>query len=127
MKCRRTIQVLAAALFLLAAMSALAADKGNKAKVTVLDPVMVNGKTLAAGEYTVTWEGSGSDVQVSFLRGKKVVATASAKVQPRDVAYDSTAYVTKKDGSGVALIEIRPEGRKEALQLGGSEVASGQQ
>ena len=127
MKHMKTMQALAAVLLLLFAVSALAADKGNKTTVTVLDPVMLNGKMLAPGDYTVTWEGSGSDVQVSFLRGKKVVATASAKVESRDVAYGSTAYVTKKDGSGLDLVEIRPEGKKQALALSGSETASGQQ
>ena len=127
MKHMKTMQVLAAALLLLLAVSALAADKSNKAKVTVLDPVMVNGTTLAPGDYTVTWEGSGTDVQVTFLRGKKVVATAAAKVESRDVAYGNTAYVTKKDGSGLDLIEIRPEGKKQALALSGSETAAGQQ
>ncbi|HYX67877.1 MAG TPA: hypothetical protein VE825_01990 [Terriglobales bacterium] len=127
MKYTKTMQALAAALLLLFAVSALAADKGNKTTVTVLDPVMVNGKTLTPGDYTVTWEGSGSDVQVSFLRGKKVVATASAKIETRGVAYSNTAYVTRKDGSGLALVEIRPEGRNQALALSGSETASGQQ
>jgi hypothetical protein len=127
MKYTRTMQALTAAILLLFAVSALAVDKGNKTTVTVIDPVMVNGKTLTPGDYTVTWEGSGSDVQVSFLHGKKVVATASAKIEPRDVAYDNTAYVTKKDGNGLDLVEIRPEGKKEALALSGSETASGQQ
>lgn len=126
MKHTKTMLTLAA-LLLLFAVTALAADKGNKTKVTVIDPVMVNGKTLAPGDYTVTWDGSGSDVQVSFLRGKKVVVTAAAKVEPRDVAYGNTAYVTKKDGNGLDLIEIRPEGRKQALALSGSESATGQQ
>jgi len=127
MKFTRTMQALAVVVLLLFAGSVLAADKGNQTRVTVLDPVMVNGKTLAPGEYKVTWEGSGSDVQVTFLQGKKVVATASAKVQPRDVAYDNTALVTRRDGNGLNLIEIRPQGRKEALALSGSESASGQQ
>lgn len=127
MKYARTMQVFAAAILLLVAGSALAADKGNQTKVTVLDPVMVNGTTLAPGEYKVTWEGSGGEVQVTFLQGKKVVATAQAKVQARDVAYENTALVTKQDGKGLDLVEIRPQGRKEALALGGSESAKVQQ
>lgn len=127
MKHTRIMQALAAAVLLFVAVGALAADKGNRTTVTVYDPVMVNGKTLTPGDYNVTWEGSGPDVQVSFLQGKKVVATASAKIEPRDVEYGNTAIVTKRDGNGLDLVEIRPGGKKQALALGGSENASGQQ
>lgn len=120
MKYSNTMRALVAAMSLLFATGALAAGKGNKTSVTVPGPVMVNGKTLAPGEYKVTWEGSGSDVQVTFLQGKKVVATASARIEPRDFAYSSTAIVTKQDGNGLDLVEIRPQGMREALTLGGS-------
>lgn len=127
MKHRRTVQGLALSILLLVAASALAADKGNATKMTVLDPVMVNGTTLAPGDYKVTWDGSGADVQVTILQGKKVVATVPAKLEPRDVAYGNTAIVTQHDGNGLDLVEIRPQGRKEALALGGAQSAKVQQ
>lgn len=126
MKFPKTMQALAVVVLMLFAVSTLAA-KSNRTTVTVSDPVMVNGKTLASGQYTVTWEGSGDQVQVSFLQGKKVVATASAKLVQADVAYDSSALITKQDGNGLNLVAIQPRGSKQSLALSGSESMSGQQ
>lgn len=127
MKCTKIAQTVAAALVLLMAAGAWAADKGNSTTVRIFDAVMVNGKTLAPGDYKVTWEGSGSEVQVSFLQGKTVAATATAKVVPQDSANERTATVTKQDGKGLDLLEIRPQGKKEALRLGESGSSMGQQ
>ncbi len=127
MKCAKKIQAIAVAIVLLVAASALAADKGNSTTVKIFDPVVVNGKTLVPGDYKVTWEGSGSEVQVSFLQGKAVVATAAAKIVPEDSANEQTATVTRQDGKGLDLIEIRPQGKKEVLRLGESAGMSGQQ
>lgn len=126
MKYPKMAQAAAVALVLLVAASALAAGKGNSTTVKLFDPVMVNGKTLAPGDYKVTWEGSGSDVQVSFLQGKTVVATAAAKIVPEDSANEKTATVTRQDGKGVDLIEIRPQGKKAVLRLGESAGTMGQ-
>jgi hypothetical protein len=46
--------------------------------VTFVDPVTVGGTVLKPATYTVVWSGSGPQVDVSFMRGNKVVATASA-------------------------------------------------
>ena len=82
MKCWKTTEVLAVAVLLLCAASAVAAATSSKTRMTVIAPVSVGGKTLAPGNYQVTWEGSGK-VQLSFVRAKKVVATAPATIQPR--------------------------------------------
>jgi len=58
---------------------AFAAPK-NSSNVDLDQAVKVAGTQLAAGQYKVRWEGSGPDVQVSFLKGKKVVATTSARI-----------------------------------------------
>ncbi len=111
---RRMMQAAAvAAVLLLCAASAIAADKTNKANLTVLTPVTVNGITLAPGDYQVRWEGTGQ-IRVSVSQGKKVFATVPATIQPRSTNYDSTVLLTTRKGD---VIEIRPEGRKEALVL----------
>jgi hypothetical protein len=125
MKRTKTVQAVAVAILLLAA-GAWAANKGNSTTVKIFDPVMVNGKALAPGEYKVTWEGSGPEVQVSFLQGKTVAATATAKIVPQDSANDRTATITRQDGKGLDLLEIRPQGKKEALRLGESGSTMGQ-
>jgi hypothetical protein len=56
-----------------------AADK-KSANVTIDQPVKVAGTQLAPGQYRMTWDGTGSDVNVAFLKGKTTVATAPAKL-----------------------------------------------
>lgn len=56
-----------------------AADK-NSTKVQFDQPTKVAGTQLAPGQYRLTWEGNGPDVTVTFLDGKKTVATAPARL-----------------------------------------------
>ena len=60
----------------------LSSTAGTKqsAVINISDPVVVNGTHLEPGDYTVRWNGTGSDVQVQFLKGKKEVASVPAKV-----------------------------------------------
>lgn len=58
---------------------AFAAEK-KSANVQIDQPVTVAGTQIAPGQYHLTWEGTGSDVTVSFLKGSKTVATAPAKL-----------------------------------------------
>jgi len=58
---------------------AFAAGK-NSASVQIDQPVTVAGTQIAPGQYHLTWEGNGPDVTVTFLEGKKTVATAPAKL-----------------------------------------------
>ena len=58
---------------------AFAAEK-KSANVEIDQPVTVAGTQLAPGQYRLTWDGTGSEVTVSFLKGGKTVATAPAKL-----------------------------------------------
>ena len=108
---------------LLCAGIAIAADSG-KAALSVLNPVTINGTTLAPGDYQVRWEGSTGQVKVTVLQGKKVVATVAATIQPRGTAYGETVLVTTQKAGETDVVEIRPEGLKEGLVL---ETATSQQ
>ena len=90
---------------ILIASSAFAADK---ASIKLYDPTLVNGTQLAAGDYEVQWDGTGSDVQLKILRGKKVVASTSATiVQLKTPAPQNTILTRGTDRertlSGVSL------------------------
>lgn len=117
MMSRKTSIALCVLALVLVAATGMAAQKGNKTTMTVADPVTVGATTLAAGDYQVTWEGNDGQVQVTFLKNKKVVASAPARIAPRSNAPDETVVVTEHKGGAVTLVEIRPEGRKEALLL----------
>ena len=100
---------------LLLAANAFAINKGS---FEIRDAVKVNGQSLAAGDYQLRWDGSGSSVQLSILKGKKVVATAPAQMvtltgsSPNDVVL----LKSNSDGSKV-LSEIRFGGKKYALDI----------
>ena len=116
MKSSRISKGLLLGLALLLATSAFAANKGT---LKVSDPVTVSGKSLAAGEYTVKWEGNGPNVELNFLRGNKVVATTSARMIDLDrSAYSDTSVVRRNDDGSRTLSEIRFAGKKYALALG---------
>lgn len=68
----------AAMVFLVPAL-AFAGQK-NSANVLLDQPVKVAGTQLAPGSYKMTWEGNGPDITVSFIVGKKTVATAPARI-----------------------------------------------
>jgi hypothetical protein len=116
MKFSNTSKGLLLGLALLLATSAFAANKGS---LKVSDPVTVSGKSLAAGEYTVKWEGNGPNVELNFLRGNKVVATTSARMIDLDRSASGNTSVIKRNGDGSrTLSEIRFSGKKYALALG---------
>ena len=120
MKWNSMVKFVVLGLAVLLATSAFASNKGT---LTLQEAVQVNGTQLPAGEYQVRWEGTGANVEVSFLQGKKEVAKASGKLVdlPKASGYDSS--VVDHSGGTAALAEIRFANRKTALAIGGSATA----
>jgi phage tail sheath gpL-like len=87
---------------LLIPVLAFAADK-NSAKVQIDEPVKISGTQLAPGQYRLTWEGNGPDVTVSFLEGKKTVATAPAKLV--NASHDQPAIETVATPDNAQLLK----------------------
>ena len=107
----------------LAVLLATGAFAGNKGTLSVQEAVQVNGQQLPAGEYQLRWEGSGSDVQLSFMQGKKEVAKTAAKVIDLEKAFPYDSAVIDRS-SGVSLSQVRFAGKKFALTIGGSEASA---
>ena len=102
-------------LVLAVATSLFASASGT---LRISEPVQVNGKTIAAGEYKVKWEGT-SNAEVSILKGKQVVATAPGRVVDMSNASPVDAAVLYKNADGSRTVkEIRFAGKKFALALG---------
>lgn len=103
-------------LALLLATTAFASDRGS---LTLSDTTSVNGTQLQAGNYNLSWTGNGSNVELSIMKGKKVVATTPARmVEMNSPARDSSNVInTNTDGSR-SLSEIRFGGKKYALAIG---------
>ena len=102
-------------LALLLATSVFAANKGS---MEVADPLTVNGKQLPAGDYTVTWEGTGPSVELNILRGKNVVATVPARMVDLDRSANRDSVITSVNSDGhKSLNEIRFSGKKYAFAV----------
>ena len=56
----------------LALLLAASAWASSKASIEIVDNISVGGQQLKAGEYSLRWEGSGSNVELSILKGSKV-------------------------------------------------------
>jgi hypothetical protein len=101
---------------LLLASSAFAA---NKASMQVQSAVIINGATLKPGDYTVEWNGSGSNVELSITQGKKVLAKVPAHVVDLETASNNNATVIRRNDDGTnSLTGVRFGGKKFALEVG---------
>ena len=101
---------------LLLASSAFAA---TKASLNLHHPTNVNGTTLSPGDYKLQWEGTGPEVEVSIMQGKKVIAKVPAKLVDLSSPYPNDSAVVKQNGDGSAsLSEARFQGKKYVLHIG---------
>lgn len=115
MKFANVSKLVALGLAVLLASSAFAAEK---ATLTLLSPASVSGAQLKPGEYKLTWDGSGPNVEVNILQGKKVIATVPAKVVSLGApAPNNAAIVEKKDDGSSTLAGARFAGKKFGLEL----------
>jgi hypothetical protein len=104
-------------LALLLATGAFAA--ANKGSMQLVDPVTVSGKQLPAGDYSVKWDGSGPNVELSILKGNKVVATTPARLIDLSQKPSGDAAIVQQNGDGSkALTELHFSGKKYALAIG---------
>ena len=98
--------------------SAAIAGETNKGTLKLTDAIVIQGKTLNSGKYTVEWDGSGPTVQVTLLSGKQTVATFPAHLTEQASPNLQDAYSTASEPSGTrSLTAIYPGGKRLALQV----------
>jgi hypothetical protein len=91
------------------------ARNADSANVHFATSTRVGSNDLPAGDYRMTWTDSGPEAQVSFVQGKKVIATVPAKLAPADnsmvVAHAGNGMEidTAQEGSATILEEIHLE------------------
>jgi len=83
-------------------LTLLAAGK-NSQSVNIAEEVRVANTQLKPGDYKLEWSGSGPDVQVTFLRNNKAVATVPATLENQTSPYQ-------------AAVETRSENDTKVLQ-----------
>jgi hypothetical protein len=98
--------------------SAAVAGDSNKASIQVYEKISVEGKALNPGRYTITWDGSGPNVQVNVLQGKQTVATFSAHLTEQAARNTEDAYgsAAETDGSRT-LTAIYPNGKRFSIEV----------
>ena len=74
----------------LLSVSAWAGDK-MKANIQINQTVQVGSTQLAPGEYKMTWTESGSNAEVTFSQGKRVIAIVPAQATQERSGYRSPA------------------------------------
>src|SRR5258708_24689780 len=103
-------------LALLVATSAFAANNVNKGSFEVFEPLTVSGHQLAPGQYKLTWDGTGSSVELMILSRGKLVATVPAHLIELNQAERKNATVSHKtDDGSQTLTEIDCAGEMYAL------------
>jgi hypothetical protein len=116
MKFATVMKSLVVGLALTLASSAFAASKAN---LTLNNPTSINGTKLKAGDYKLEWDGSGPNVEVSIMQGKKVVTKVAAKVVDLNQSSANDAALLKQNSDGTTtLAGVRFQGKKFALELG---------
>jgi hypothetical protein len=73
----------------------------NSANVDLDQSVTIAGTQLAPGQYKLSWEGNGPNVNVSFVEGKKTVATAPAKLVSNPTREEAIETATQTDNTRV--------------------------
>ena len=111
-------RILLPALALLLGTSAFAANKRNKGSLELDKPATVAGQQLAPGEYKLTWDGTGPNVDLMILSYGKLVATVPAHLIELSRPERSNGYEahTNDDGSQV-LKSIEFGGKKYELSF----------
>jgi hypothetical protein len=120
MKLNHVAKTVVLGLAVLLASSAFASNKGS---LQVRESFEINGQQLSAGDYDVRWDGTGSSVEVTFMKGKKEVAKTTAKVVALDKAYGYDSAVVEHTSGKTTVSELRFAGKKFALAIGATDKA----
>jgi hypothetical protein len=124
MKWNHVAKSVVLALAVMVATSAFAGSTINKGSLHLSDAAQVNGQSIPAGDYQLRWEGTGDNVEVSVMQGKKVVTKTAAKLVEVNDKFDHDATVVDRTASGPTVTEVRFAGKKYALVLTGAEKAA---
>jgi hypothetical protein len=125
MKLSRISKSVLPGLALLLATSAFAANKGNKGSFEVFEPLTVSGHQLAPGQYKLTWEGTGPDVEAMILSQGKLVETVPAHLIELSRSEPNNATVSHKNDDGSqSLTQVEFAGKKYALAFGDESAAA---
>jgi hypothetical protein len=115
MKLGKLLCTTLAALAIFVAVSTASKAKDSRSILVHYDAT-VAGSHLTSGQYDVEVQAHNPSATVSFSRGRKVVATAEAKVVDRGTKYSANQIVYGEGANGAHSIqEIRFKGSSEVI------------
>ena len=94
-----------ATIAMLFSLSAFARDK-NERTVTLAYAVQVGGTQLQPGTYKVEWQGAGPDVQVTFLKNGKTVATVPGTLKTNNSQVTQDEQIVSDSSNSRTLNEL---------------------
>ena len=110
-------------MILLPAISASAASKGS---LKLQEAVSINGMQLAKGNYEVTWDGTGPNVQLNVVQSNKIVAKVPARLVELSRRGPGQGYGTRKEPDGTtSLTAIYFYGKNYELDIEQESVGMG--
>lgn len=112
---RKTANRLMMLLALCTLMSAAALAKGKSERVTLPQDVVINGTLVKKGEYNLKFDEQTGELL--FLKGKKVVARTSARLEKRERDAQRTEFGTILDGDTRTLRSITFRGERESIVM----------
>jgi len=88
----------------------------NSRTINLNHAIVLQGKPVPAGWYTVEWQTHSPEATVHLMQERKLVVSTEGRLEQRDKKNfcDSVVYDTQPDGS-VTLLEIRFAGSNKVL------------
>ena len=112
----------AVAASLLIAGGAFAQDE-VKGKLRLPETVNIEGKAVPAGDYKVTFSGTGPNVELKLVKGKETVATVTAQLVPIATTNSVDSYGIRQEADGKrTLTAIYLSGKKYNLDIVSAQV-----
>jgi hypothetical protein len=113
----RKLAVFAAVLVL--GMGSMAVAAGRRSlEVDLQDETSLAGTKVPPGRYKISWTADEGETEVKVTRGRKVVATGTAKLVDRPQASTDDQVVSRKDATGAFVLrEIHVRGERKVLVL----------
>ena len=119
------IPVRFALLLLALALSVSAFAKPKSENVTLYHDASLNGTSLPAGDYLVKYDVEGGSAQVTFMKGKKEVATANGQVKTLAKKPVSNQVLVNEAGNTRNISEIDFGGKDTAITFESAGAAAG--
>jgi hypothetical protein len=107
----------------LVAVTGLVSFAKEKHSITLPTDIKVNGTEVKRGDYDLVFDEQSGELAI--MKGKKIVAKTTARVEKRSSKARTTEINTRGEGAAAELIGITLSGKDESFVVTGGSTASG--